>query len=174
MKPIEPKTFQIPALVGISSKNIEEHLKLYAGYVKNANLIMDLAKDLAQDPEKNAYIIAELHRKYSFEYNGIKNHEYYFGQLEGGAQALSEDSALKAKAIAQWGSWDWMGNYLLRSRPRYDHDIMGGRTTFGTLQFSTIFVWNRHVGTFLRCRLPTFRQKTICRGLLCKCELGRC
>ena len=106
MKPIEPKTFQIPALVGISSKNIEEHLKLYAGYVKNANLIMDLAKDLAQDPEKNAYIIAELHRKYSFEYNGIKNHEYYFGQLEGGAQALSEDSALKAKAIAQWGSWD--------------------------------------------------------------------
>jgi hypothetical protein len=36
-----PKTFSIGELKGISAKNIEEHLKLYAGYVKNANLIME-------------------------------------------------------------------------------------------------------------------------------------
>ena len=33
------KQFNIPKLKGISDKNIEEHLKLYVGYVKNANLI---------------------------------------------------------------------------------------------------------------------------------------
>ena len=35
MKKFEEKKFNIPALAGISAKNIEEHLKLYAGYVKS-------------------------------------------------------------------------------------------------------------------------------------------
>ena len=33
------KTFTVPALTGISAKNIEEHMKLYQGYVKFANYI---------------------------------------------------------------------------------------------------------------------------------------
>jgi hypothetical protein len=37
MKKFEERKFSIPELKGISAKNIEEHLKLYAGYVKNAN-----------------------------------------------------------------------------------------------------------------------------------------
>ena len=31
---IKARTFEIPQLKGISAKTIEEHLKLYAGYVK--------------------------------------------------------------------------------------------------------------------------------------------
>ena len=42
--------FSIPALNGISEKTIEEHKKLYAGYVKHANLIMDHIKELMQNP----------------------------------------------------------------------------------------------------------------------------
>lgn len=106
MKPIQAKTFEIPDLKGISAKSVEEHLKLYAGYVKNANLIMEHATEFAQNAEKYGYELAELHRKYSFEWNGIKNHEYYFEQLEGGPAELADDSQLKAKAIEQWGSWD--------------------------------------------------------------------
>ena len=106
MKPFEPKTFQIPTLTGISVKNIEEHLKLYAGYIKNANLIMEQSMALASDQAKNGYILAELHRKFSFEYNGIKNHEFYFEQLEGGFSALPADSLLAKKVAEQWGGWD--------------------------------------------------------------------
>ena len=40
MQKFEEKKFDIPKLKGISQKNIEEHLKLYAGYVKNINLIV--------------------------------------------------------------------------------------------------------------------------------------
>ena len=41
MNKFEEKKFNIPALKGISAKTIEEHVKLYAGYVKNANVVME-------------------------------------------------------------------------------------------------------------------------------------
>lgn len=41
MKKYTAKTFDIPELKGISAKNIEEHLKLYEGYVKHTNLILE-------------------------------------------------------------------------------------------------------------------------------------
>ncbi|MGH7249802.1 MAG: hypothetical protein ACREGC_02405, partial [Minisyncoccia bacterium] len=58
---IEQK-FNIPELKGISKKNIEEHLKLYAGYVKSTNLIFEKLGELSKDPEKNSYVMGELHR----------------------------------------------------------------------------------------------------------------
>jgi Fe-Mn family superoxide dismutase len=96
----EEKKFNVPELKGISKKNIEEHLKLYAGYVKNANLILEkIGKYMSEDAEANAYVIGELRRRLSFEFNGIRNHEIYFAALEGGAKTLGDKSALK-KAIA--------------------------------------------------------------------------
>lgn len=94
MKPYEPKTFSIPALQGISLKTIEEHLNLYQGYVKNAHLVLEKIREYSTDFEKNSYILGELQRRFSFEFNGIRNHEYYFEQLEGGASPLSETSLL--------------------------------------------------------------------------------
>lgn len=115
MKHYEPKIFSIPELKGISAKTIEEHLKLYQGYVKNANLITDLADKLSAPPESQetyGYVLAELHRKFSFEYNGIKNHEYYFGQLEGGSSPLAEDLELGKQIVKQWGSIERLVNAL--------------------------------------------------------------
>lgn len=94
---IEQK-FNIGPLKGISAKNIEEHLKLYSGYVKNFNLIFEKLGELMADPEKNAFVIGELHRRIGFEFNGMRNHEYYFKSLEGGPKPLTENSQLK-KAV---------------------------------------------------------------------------
>lgn len=104
MQKFEEKKFNIPELKGISAKNIEEHLKLYAGYVKNANLIME--KMAVLDSEKDPYIVGELFRRFSFEYNGIRNHEVYFSSLAGGAKSLSEDSALKKNLEDLFGSME--------------------------------------------------------------------
>jgi len=102
----ETKTFDIPTLEGISAQTIEEHLKLYAGYVKHVNLIHEKIEELKQDSEKNAYALSEVQRRLGFEFGGMKNHEAYFAQFEGGAQPISETSALYTKVTAQWGSWD--------------------------------------------------------------------
>jgi superoxide dismutase, Fe-Mn family len=102
----QEQKFDIPELKGISKKSVDEHLKLYAGYVKHTNLILEKINEYSQDSEKHAYALGELQRRFSFEFNGMRNHEYYFKSFEGGAQALPEGSALKAAVEKEWGSWD--------------------------------------------------------------------
>lgn len=91
----EAKTFDLPALDGISQKSVEEHIGLYQGYVKNFNAISALLPEYAKDTEKHAHAISELIRRKSFEFDGMRLHEYYFEQFEGGPRALNEDSDLK-------------------------------------------------------------------------------
>jgi Fe-Mn family superoxide dismutase len=106
-----PKTFTIPDLKGISSKNIEEHLKLYAGYVKHTNLILEKVAELSKD-DANAYIISELQRRFGFEFDGMRNHEYYFASLEGGAKEFNLNSALSHAITERWGSYDaWLAHF---------------------------------------------------------------
>lgn len=104
--------FNIPSLKGISAKTIDEHLKLYVGYVKNANLVLEKIEELSKSSEQNAYILGELQRRFSFEFNGMRNHEFYFNGFEGGPKALSQVGNL-AKALAQeWGSFDaWRNRF---------------------------------------------------------------
>src|SRR3989344_1993098 len=95
----KPKTFTLPEIDGISKKSIETHLKLYDGYVKHANLILEKMEDYGKDKEKNAYALGELQRRFAFEFDGMRNHEYYFMLLEDGPKELPKNSAL-AKALA--------------------------------------------------------------------------
>ena len=84
MKQFEAKQFNIGELKGISAKTIEEHLKLYAGYVKHSNLILEKIEEMMSNSEKNAYALGEVQRRFGFEYNGMRNHEIYFSSLENG------------------------------------------------------------------------------------------
>ncbi len=112
MEYFKPKTFILPELKGISSKNIEEHLKLYMGYVKFANYVQNQINELSKDAEKNVYELGELQRRFAFEFDGMRNHEIYFAQFEGGAIALPEEgSALRAALVAEFGSFE---NFLIR------------------------------------------------------------
>jgi Fe-Mn family superoxide dismutase len=88
------KKFELPELEGISSDSVQQHLGLYAGYVKNFNAISSALPEYAKDPEKNAHALAELIRRRSFEFGGMRLHEYYFAQWEGGVAALNPAGAL--------------------------------------------------------------------------------
>lgn len=102
MKPFIAKTFKIPELIGISAKTIEEHLKLYEGYVKHLNLIHEIVEN-RDNPE---YSRRESYRRQGFEFGGMRNHEYYFSQFEGGPKDLSSESLLYNKIIDWTGSLD--------------------------------------------------------------------
>ncbi len=99
----EPKTFTIPELEGISKESIDLHIGLYEGYVKHVNLIHQKLSELKQDSDTNAFALAEVQRRLGFEFGGMKNHEAYFAQFEGGAQFLPE-SDLKTLIDTQFGS----------------------------------------------------------------------
>lgn len=104
---IEQK-FTIPELKGISKKTIENHLKLYSGYVTNANTINEKLTEYMKDAKNHAYALGELVRRFSFEFNGMRNHEYYFRSLESGPVAIS-DSDLKKQIEKDFGSFEtWL------------------------------------------------------------------
>lgn len=105
------KKFNIGELAGISAKNIEEHLKLYAGYVKHANLILNKIGEYKKN-EGDAYALGEINRRFGFEYNGMRNHEVYFSLLEGGATAPNTESILYKKIAETWGSFEnWLTEF---------------------------------------------------------------
>jgi superoxide dismutase, Fe-Mn family len=118
MKTFEEKKFNIPELKGISTKSVEEHLKLSAGYVKNANTILQKIEEYSKDSDlsaqagTHAYALGEVQRRFGFEFDGMRNHEVYFNHFEGGTTSLSPESVL-AQAIAQeWGSFDaWLTRF---------------------------------------------------------------
>lgn len=102
-----PRTFSLPTLQGLSPKQIEVHLALYEGYVKHTNLIVETIERLkSEDAEKNAYVINELRRRLGFEFDGMRMHEYYFEQLEGGPSAPDASSLLATAATKKYGSMD--------------------------------------------------------------------
>jgi len=96
------KKFKLPNLKDISKKTIDEHLKLYQGYVKNVNKIHQL---IANKAEHNDYALKEAQRRLGFEFGGMRNHEYYFGALEGSPQAPNKDSLLTLQINDQFGSF---------------------------------------------------------------------
>jgi len=99
----EPKKFDIPELKGISKQTIEEHLKLYEGYVKNTNLILEKISS------GEGYDTSEMRRRLGFEFDGMRNHEYYFEQLEGGPKNPIDGCTCNAQIERQWGSRDaWL------------------------------------------------------------------
>ena len=100
-----PKTFEFRTLKGISEKSLAEHVGLYNGYVKHYNLATDLMGKYINDTDAQ-YVITELNRRRSFEYNGIKNHEYYFADLSGEMINLDPTSKLALKINETWGSFD--------------------------------------------------------------------
>lgn len=91
-----PKTFNIPELAGISKESIDLHLGLYAGYVKHVNLIHERIAAYKYEAEANGYAIAEMQRRLGFEFGGMKNHEAYFEQFEGGSKTLPEGALKEA------------------------------------------------------------------------------
>ncbi len=104
-------TFDIPELDGISRETIDEHIGLYNGYVKHVNLIREKIEAYSHDPENNNYAIGEMQRRLGFEFGGMRNHEYYFTQFEGGAKALPE-SKLKELIEREWGNIEtWQARF---------------------------------------------------------------
>ncbi len=71
-------------LPGMTLKMLNEHFKLYEGYVKKTNEIQSKIEQ-ADKSEANGVFsyIGELKRQETFAVNGMKLHEVYFGHLGG-------------------------------------------------------------------------------------------
>lgn len=84
-KEFQPEELKITKdLSGLSLKMLQDHFKLYLGYVKKTNEIQKKI-DEADKSEANATYsyVGELKRQETFAVNGMKLHEVYFAHLGG-------------------------------------------------------------------------------------------
>jgi Fe-Mn family superoxide dismutase len=104
----DAKKFEsIRELKGISEKTMTEHYKLYEGYVKKANEILEKLKSVDKSTANQTYSeLRELKVEYSFAVGGIKNHEIYFGHL-GGAGGKPEGKLMEMleKDFGSYEAW---------------------------------------------------------------------
>lgn len=110
--PYSEQQFNLPELKGLSAKQIEVHLKLYAGYVKNVNAVMAKIAEYRQDSEKNALALSELTRRFPFEFNGMRLHELYFEALGGTGETEGTEGTLREALSGQYGSFEsWLTEF---------------------------------------------------------------
>ncbi len=101
------KEFNLPELTGLSQRQIEAHLGLYAGYIKNVNILIEQIETLRG---KGGPELSELSRRIGFEFNGMRLHEYYFEQFEDGGE---KKTILRDALAAQFGSFDaWKEDFV--------------------------------------------------------------
>lgn len=89
---------------GFSKQLLENHFTLYQGYVTNTNKLVDILSQMLKDGKTGTPEYAELKRRFGWEFNGMRLHEYYFDNL-GGKEALEKKTALYAAIEKQFGSY---------------------------------------------------------------------
>jgi len=108
MMPYTAKDFtNLIGMDGFSETLLKNHFTLYQGYVTNTNKLMDLLTAMLKEGKVGTPEYAELKRRMGFEFNGMRLHEYYFGNL-GGKGALDKSGTLGKKLAEDFGSYkEW-------------------------------------------------------------------
>ena len=92
---------------GFSETLLKNHFTLYQGYVTNTNKLMDTLASMLKEGNVGTPEYAEMKRRLGFEFNGMRLHENYFGNL-GGKGALNKSGKLGRKLAEDFGSYeDW-------------------------------------------------------------------
>lgn len=92
----EPQNFDhLLGTPGFSDQLFKNHFTLYQGYVNNTN---KLSEALSED--------VELKRRFGWEFNGMRLHEYYFGNITKKSQKVDQTSKFYQKIVSNFGSWE--------------------------------------------------------------------
>ena len=90
---------------GFSDTLLNNHFTLYQGYVKNTNKLLDIMAAMIEADEIGTPEYAEIKRRFGFEFDGMRLHEYYFGNL-GGNQPLDLSGRLVRQLAEDFGGYD--------------------------------------------------------------------
>src|SRR3989338_897534 len=69
---------------GFSDQLLKNHFTLYQGYVTNTNKIAGLLEQFLKEGKETTPEYAELKRRFGWEFNGMRFHQYYFGNMKKG------------------------------------------------------------------------------------------
>ncbi|MCX7822714.1 MAG: superoxide dismutase [Syntrophobacterales bacterium] len=120
VKSYEAKDYShLIGMPGLTETALRLHFSLYQGYVNNTNKLLEEMKTLAEQGMANTPQYAELKRRFSFEFNGMKLHELFFENLGVTPSALSPNSSLYKALEASFGSFDsWQKDFIATAQIR--------------------------------------------------------
>ncbi|MBI5400551.1 MAG: Fe-Mn family superoxide dismutase [Candidatus Yonathbacteria bacterium] len=99
----EPKNFErLLGTEGFSDALLRNHFTLYEGYVSNVNKVHEFLKT----GETGIPPWNELKRRFGWEWNGMRLHELYFGNMVKGGTALDKKNVLAKKIDEEFGSFE--------------------------------------------------------------------
>jgi Fe-Mn family superoxide dismutase len=90
---------------GFSDTLLKNHFTLYQGYVTNTNKLMETLGQMLKDGKTGVPEFAELKRRFGWEFNGMRLHEYYFENL-GGKAGIDKGGKLFKKMAENFGSYE--------------------------------------------------------------------
>jgi superoxide dismutase, Fe-Mn family len=90
---------------GFSETLLKNHFTLYQGYVTNTNKVSELLDQMLKDGKTGTPEFAELKRRFGWEFNGMRLHEYYFENL-GGKKALDQYGILGNPMKCDFGNYE--------------------------------------------------------------------
>jgi Fe-Mn family superoxide dismutase len=91
---------------GFSNTLLNNHFTLYKGYVTNTNKLSEILDAMLKEGKVATPEYAELTRRFGWEFNGMRLHEYYFENLAKGGFKLDTGSPLFAKIVQEFGSFE--------------------------------------------------------------------
>lgn len=104
---LSPKTFNFKSIKGISLNQLEQHYKLYEGYVTNVNKIWSGIREQRDFEGTNATFspYRSLLVAQSFALDGVKLHELYFENMNGEVKGIS--SGVYEAIVESFGSYNF-------------------------------------------------------------------
>jgi len=109
----EVKNFSnLIGLPGFSDQLLENHFKLYEGYVANTNKVMQKLAEFAQANQTDVPEFAELNRRFGWEFNGMRLHELYFSNLTKESKELDMSVGFGKHVSETFGDIDKFTDYL--------------------------------------------------------------
>jgi Fe-Mn family superoxide dismutase len=90
---------------GFSDTLLKNHFTLYQGYVTNTNKLIETLGQITREGKTASPEFAELKRRFGWEFNGMRLHEYYFENL-GGKGDLEKEGKLFKKISEDIGSYE--------------------------------------------------------------------
>lgn len=105
----EVKNFDyLLGIKGLSDTLLKNHFTLYGGYVTNFNKLNDILVAMEKDGKFGTPEYAELNRRLGWEWNGMRLHELYFGNMtkDAAKKTTTKDSTFEKAFVKEFGSYE--------------------------------------------------------------------
>lgn len=102
----EPKDYhRLLGTEGFSDRLRGDHFFLYRGYVNRTNKLEATVRAFINEKRTETIEFEEVRRRFAWEFNGMRLHEYYFGSMVEGGIPLETDTDLFKKMAEDFGSY---------------------------------------------------------------------